>query len=72
MPSVPLTKSKGLCALLRELSNDDEDTAADTRIDIPTDPQRPWLCDFSAYMDVCEQVPEGWMAIQWWGISLSV
>jgi hypothetical protein len=71
MPSVPSTKSKGLRALLRELSND-EDVAADTGIDIPTDPQRPWLRDFGAYMDVHEQVPEGWMAIQWWGISLSV
>jgi len=72
MLSVPLTKSKGLCALLRELSDDEEDTAVDTGIDIPTDPQRPWLRDFSAYMDVREQVPEGWTAIQWWGISLSV
>jgi len=72
MPSVPSTKSKGVHALLRELSDDNEDTAVDTGIDIPTDPQWPWLHDFGAYMDVCEQVPEGWMVIQWWGISLSV
>ena len=64
MLSVPLAKSKGLYALLRELSDDDEDTAADTGIDIPTDPQWPWLHDFGAYMDVHEQVPEGWTAIQ--------
>jgi hypothetical protein len=71
MPSVPLTKSKELRALLRELSDDEEDVAVDTT-DIPTDPQRPWLCDFCAYIDVREQVPEGWTAIQWWSVSLLV
>jgi hypothetical protein len=68
MLSIPLTTSKELCAMLQELSGDEEDVAADT-MDIPTDPQWPWLHDFCAYMDVCEQVPEGWMVIQWWGIS---
>jgi hypothetical protein len=71
-PSVPSTKGKGLHALLRELSDDEEDAAVDTGVDIPLDPQRPWFRDFSAYMDVPEQVPEGWTVIQWWGVSLSV
>jgi hypothetical protein len=70
-PSVPSTKGKGLRALLRELS-DDEDATVDTGVDIPQDPQRPWFRDFCAYMDVHEQVPEGWTAIKWWGVSLSV
>jgi hypothetical protein len=71
MPSIPSTTSKGLRALIQELSNDEEEAAVDT-MDIPTNPQWPWLHDFCAYMDVHEQVPEGWMVIQWWGVSTSV
>ena len=41
----------------------------DTGLDVPDDPQWPWLRDFRAYVDVLEQVPEGWMAIRWWGVS---
>lgn len=70
-PSAPPTKNKGLHALLRELSDDEEDSMADTEADVPDDPQRPWLRDYRAYMDVPEQVPEGWTAIQWWGVSIS-
>lgn len=69
-PSMRSRKDKGLHALLRELSDDDEDTATDTGLDVPDDPQRPWLRDFHAYIDVLEQVPEGWTAIQWWGVSI--
>jgi hypothetical protein len=63
-PSQLLTTSKGLHALLQELS-DDEDNEADTGVDIPNDPQHPWLWDYCAYIDVPEQVPKGWTAIQW-------
>jgi hAT family C-terminal dimerisation region len=56
--------------LLRELSDDEEDAATDTGLDVPDDPQRPWLRDYHAYVDVLEQVPEGWTAIQWWGVSI--
>ena len=66
-------KGKGLNVLLRELS-DNEDNIMDTGSDVPLaeDPQRPWFRDFHAYMDVPEQVREGWSAIQWWGVSISV
>jgi hypothetical protein len=64
-------KNKELQVLLRELS-DDEDTMMDTGLDVPDDPQQPWLCDYHAYMDIPKQVPEGWSAIQWWGVSVSV
>jgi hypothetical protein len=67
-PSTQLKKGKGLRALLRELS-DDEDGSACTGLDVLEDPQRPWLRDFHAYMDVLEQMPEGWTAIQWWGVG---
>ena len=68
--SAPSRKDKGLHALLQELSNDKEDTAMDTGLDVPDDPQRPWLHDYRAYVDVLEQVPEGWTVIQWWGVSI--
>ena len=69
-PSALSRKDKGLCALLWELSDDEEDIVADTGLDVPYDPQWPWLCDYHAYMDVLKQVPEGWTAIQWWGIII--
>ena len=72
MPSVPSIKGKGLHALLRELSDDEEDAAMDIGVDIPHDPQQPWFRDFCAYMDVPEQVPEGWTAIQWWSVCCLV
>ena len=70
-PPVQPRKGKGLNMLLRELS-DDEDNMMDTRLDVQDDPQRPWFRDFHAYMDVPEQVREGWNAIQWWGVSVLV
>lgn len=68
-PSAPSRKDKGFRALLRELSDDEEDAMADTGLDVPDDPQQPWLRDYHAYIDVLEQVPESWTAIQWWGVS---
>ena len=69
-PSVQSKKSKGLHALLRELSDDEEDPIKHTGLDIPDDPQCPWLQDFRAYMDVLKQVPEGWTTVQWWGVKI--
>jgi len=64
-------KSKKVHKLLRELSSD-EDDAVDIGLDhdIPDDPQRPWLQDYQAYMNIVEQVPDGWTAVKWWGVSL--
>lgn len=59
----------GLRALLRELS-DDEDNTTDSPPGISEDPDRPWSQPFSAYMDAIEQVPDGWSAIQWWGVCV--
>jgi hypothetical protein len=60
---------KGINALLRDLS-DDEDAPASTTPGISEDPERPWALCFHAYVDAPEQVPEGWSAIKWWGVSL--
>ena len=54
IPSVLSTKNKGLHALLRELSDDEEDMVVDTGVDVPDDPQQPWLHVYHGYMDVCE------------------
>jgi hypothetical protein len=58
----------GLRVLLRELS-DDEDNVTVSPAGISADPDRPWAQHISAYMDVIEQVPDGWSAIKWWGVS---
>ena len=62
-PSVPFRKNKGLCTLLQELTDDEEDAAVDTGVNVSDDPQRPWLRNYCAYVDVLEQVPEGWTAV---------
>ena len=67
--SMQSKKGRKLRTLLRELS-DDEDVIKDSRVEVPDDPQRPWLHDYNAYIDVLEQVPEGWTSIQWWGVSI--
>jgi hypothetical protein len=69
-PSTPSRKDNGLRTLLRELSDDEEDTVVDTGLDVPDDPQRPCLRDYHAYIDVLKQVSEGWTTIQWWGVSI--
>jgi hypothetical protein len=70
-PSAQSKKNKGPRALLRELS-DEEDGMVSTGLDVPEDPKQPWLRDYHAYMDVLEQMLDGWNAIQWWGVSMSV
>ena len=60
---------KGMCALLHELS-DDEDETVNIGPNVPEDPKRPWLQHFWAFMDAVEQVPDGWSAVKWWGVSV--
>jgi hypothetical protein len=60
-------KKRGLQALLRELS-DDEENVTDSPPGISEDPDRPWFQHFSAYINSSEQVPDGWSAIKWWGV----
>jgi hypothetical protein len=64
---------KVLRVLLRELSDDDNDTTvAIMGPTIPEDPYRPWLRSFRVYLDVVEQVPDGWSAAKWWGVSVLI
>jgi hypothetical protein len=64
-------RSTKLSTLLRELSDDEGDACTDIHPAEPEDPNRPWLRDFRAYLDVCEHVPDGWTTIAWWGVSYS-
>jgi hypothetical protein len=67
---VQLKKDKGLHALLPELSDEEEIVGMGS--DVLEYPQRPWLHDYCAYIDVWEQILEGWTVIQWWDVSISV
>ena len=60
--------NRKLNTLLRELS-DDEEITSEAGAGAPEDPKRPWLTDFHKYLDVVEQVPDGYSAIGWWGVS---
>jgi hypothetical protein len=68
-PSTQPKKGKGLCALLRELS-DDEDELVCMGLHVLEDLKRSWLRNYHAYINVLKQMPEGWMAIQWWSVSI--
>jgi hypothetical protein len=60
---------RGLRALLRELSdNDDDAVTKNTGPNIPEDPFWPWLRRFQVYLNAVEQVPDGWSAVKWWGV----
>jgi hypothetical protein len=61
-------KSKGLPALLRELSDDEDMTDAGPKE--LEDPNWTWQRDFCAYLDVFKQVLDSWTAITWWGVSV--
>lgn len=62
------TAKQGLHALLHELSDDEAD-ATEASSDTLDDPKRPWSPHFWAYINTLEQVPDGWSAIKWWGVS---
>ena len=61
-------KKKGLHRLLRELSDDENDSSA-PHASAPVDPDRPWYPVFCQYIDAVEQVPDGWSIVKWWGVS---
>jgi hypothetical protein len=62
-------KVKKVNVLARELSDHEQDLA-DIGLDIPDDPQRPWLHAYHAYVDTAlEPLPDGWSPVQWWGVS---
>ena len=63
------TKKDKAHKLLRIIS-DDEDDALDIGLDIPDDPQCLCLQEYQAYVNVADQVPDGWTAVKWWGVSV--
>ena len=56
-PSIQSKKGKGMHVLLWELS--DKEDKMGIGLDVPEDPQQPYLHDYCAYMDVSEQMSEG-------------
>ena len=59
---------RGIHTLLCELS-DDEDNTTDSHPGVSEDPNQLWCQHFETYMNVRKQVPDGWSAIKWWGVS---
>ena len=61
--------------LLRELSDDDMDnddsdsTPAPSAAVASVDPRKPWLQDFSYYINTFGQLAESQTIVQWWGVS---
>jgi hypothetical protein len=61
---------EGLPALLQVWEfSDDEGDANEMGPNIFDDPDHPWSRYFHTYLDILEQVPDGWSAIKWWGVS---
>ena len=59
---------KGIQVLLHELSDDKEDM--DNNDDMLDNADWPWLHYFNQYINIVEQVPEGWSILKWWGTFL--
>ena len=64
------SKSK-ITTLLRELSDDEDNVEIESPglTSTPEDPNRPWLHDFHAYLDIIEHIPDGWTIVGWWGFN---
>ena len=65
----PQPLKRKLSSLLRELSDDEDSSHADAGPAVLEDPNRPWVRDFCAYLDILEHVREGWTTMAWWGVS---
>lgn len=73
MVAVPKPSKSRNSGLLRALS-DDEDTTQPrlqprARATAPENPGKPYLAEFTRYLDTVEHVPEGMSPIRWWGVS---
>lgn len=61
--------SRKLMNLIRELSDDDDDSATSTPTSSPTyDPTKPWLQDFNAYLTLKDHLG-GQTIVQWWEVN---
>jgi hypothetical protein len=73
LQSIKRGKASGLRKLICETqSSDSEDDDTTTPVSpTNTDPHRPWLGDFRAYIDASEtKILQGMSTIQWWGVSI--
>lgn len=63
------SRSKGnkkLAMLMDELESHDEPTVPAL---LAQDVAKPWLSEFNQYLDAVDEVPNGMMITQWWGVS---
>lgn len=54
------------------LNIDDTDTESDNNDDDSTDPNRPWLDEWTMYFNTHEAVPDGMGIVHWWGVCLTL
>lgn len=66
--SVKRSNKCGVKSLLRELSDDKDDS--DTTAMPSDDSDASWHLEFRGYLDAVHKLPEGMTSIQWWGVSL--
>ena len=77
----PLVKRKPFktTSLHRQLSDDDQIQSSmvsiaglndhDSGSASSSSQEKPWLPEFSKYLDMVEHVPDSMSIIQWWGVS---
>jgi hypothetical protein len=56
----------------RRQNTDDTDTDESDNSDdgtVSSDPSKPWLGEWSSYIQTHEIVPEGMTMVKWWGVS---
>jgi len=70
LPTKP-RKRGGLKTLLRELSDDENNSDSFITPSPLDDPEKPWKRDYNAYIDTVHDVPEGMSVVQWWGVCQS-
>ena len=52
----------------RRLIVDETDSESDDHNNEATDPSRPWLDEWTDYINTNEVVPEGMGVVCWWGV----
>jgi hypothetical protein len=73
-PAAVKKGNKKLARLLAEDSTDEEmDVPSTSATPLPdADTHKPWLCEFKAYINGVDEVPNGMTITKWWGVRLFI
>jgi hypothetical protein len=67
-PAPNASKKKGCLAALLEEGSSDEDDVDDVPVTLSPDLLKPWMEEFTRYLDRVDEVPSGMSVIRWWGV----